>query len=149
MPREVVIMRRFQAPRELVFKAWTDPENIGKWWGPTGFTTTTHHRDVRTGGSWRYVMHGPDGVDYDNLIEYVEIASPNRLVYKHGTGAENDPHQFHVTVTFAEVDGQTNLTLRTLFNTAEQRKMVVEQFGAIEGGKQTLNRLAEYLEHNA
>ena len=92
-------------------------------------------------------MHGPDGVDYDNYILYSEVVRPERLVFLHGSGpdVENDPHGFHVVVTFEERGGGTSLTMRSLFATAEQRRMVVEQFGAIEGGNQTLDRLGEYV----
>src|SRR5690606_15460044 len=97
----------------------------------------------------RYVMHGPDGVDYQNVIAYVEVVKPERLVYQHGSGEENDPGQFHVTVTFAEQDGRTSLTMRMLFPSAAERDKVVREYGAIEGGKQTLGRLAEYLTSSA
>src|SRR5258706_7128695 len=77
-------MRVFDAPRELVWKVWTEPEHIGKWWGPNGFTTTTHKMEVKAGGVWRFVMHGPDGRDYQNKITFIEVVKPERLVYKHG-----------------------------------------------------------------
>jgi len=68
--REIVLSRVFDAPRELVFKAWTDSRHVAEWWGPNGFTTTVHEMDVRPGGVWRFVMHSPDGVDFDNAREY-------------------------------------------------------------------------------
>src|SRR5258706_10882308 len=84
-------MRVFDAPRELVWKVWTEPEHIGKWWGPNGFTTTTHKMEVKAGGVWRFVMHGPDGRDYQNKITFIEVVKPERLVYKHGgAGGEED-----------------------------------------------------------
>ena len=125
--REIVTTRVFDAPRELVFEAWTDPKHVAQWWGPNGFTTTIHEMDVRPGGVWRFIMHGPDGVDY-NLV-YAHVSSP----------------KFHVTVTFEDQGGKTRLTLRMLFETAEERDRVVKVFGAIEGAKQTLGRLAEFL----
>lgn len=88
-------------------------------------------------------MHGPDGVDYDNKIFYDEIVSPERIVYSHG--GEDDDEQFHVTVTFAEQGDKTELTLRTLFKSAEVLEMVVRKYGAIEGAKSTLQRLEEHL----
>jgi uncharacterized protein YndB with AHSA1/START domain len=142
--REIVISRVFNAPRELVFEAWTDPEHIGHWWGPRGFTTTTAVMDVRPGGVWRFVMHGPTGVDYQNKIAYVEIAKPERLVYNHSSGEEDDPGLFQVIVTFAEHGGKTELTLRMIFKSAAERERVKE-LGAIEGAHQTLDRLAEHL----
>ena len=141
--REIVTTRVFDAPRELVFKAWLDPEHIPQWWGPNGFTTTTHEMDARPGGVWRFVMHGPDGVDYDNKIVYLEIVEPERLVYMHGDEVEAD--QFQTTVTFEEQTGKTRLTMRALFPSAAQRDYVVREFGAVEGGQQTLDRLGAYL----
>src|SRR3954449_1876611 len=99
--REIVAVRVFDAPRELVWKLWTDPHHVAQWWGPNGFTNTIHEMDVRPGGVWRFIMHGPDGVDYPNRIVFIEVVEPERLVYSHG-GDEGDPVQFHVTVTFAE-----------------------------------------------
>jgi uncharacterized protein YndB with AHSA1/START domain len=142
--REIVITRVFDAPRELVFKAFTDPKQVPQWWGPRGFTTTVHEMDVRPGGVWRFIMHGPDGTDYPNRIVFIEIAKPERLVYLHGSDKENDPDQFEVTVTFADHGGKTELTLRMLCASAAERAKTIES-GAIEGGHQTLDRLAEHL----
>jgi uncharacterized protein YndB with AHSA1/START domain len=143
--REIVVTRVFDAPRELVFEAWTDPEQVVQWWGPFGFTTTIHEMDVRAGGVWRFVMHGPDGTDYDNHVVFDEVVKPERLVYRHGGGEENDIKEFHVTVNFDEDDGgKTRLTLRLVAESPAERDRMVE-FGALEGGKQTLERLAEYL----
>ena len=143
--REIVQTRVFDAPRERVFDAWTDPKHVAEWFGPNGFTTTTHEMDVRPGGKWRFIMHGPDGTDYDNLIVYREVVRPERLAYSHGSGEADDPYQFEVTVTFADEGGKTNLTMRALFPSAEARDYAVREVGAIEGGRQTLARLAEYL----
>jgi uncharacterized protein YndB with AHSA1/START domain len=79
--RELVFTRVYDAPRELVFEAWTDPKHLTQWWGPNGFTTTIHEMDVRPGGVWRLVMHGPDGKDYNNRIAFLEVVKPERLVY--------------------------------------------------------------------
>lgn len=141
--RSIVITRVFDAPRALVFKAWTDPAQVEQWWGPDGFTTTTHEIDVRPGGMWRFTMHGPDGVDYENKIAYLEIVEPERLVYVHGD--EGDPALFQTTVTFVERNGTTTLTMEALFPSAADRDRVVLEFGAIEGGHQHLGRLAEHL----
>lgn len=141
--REMVLTRTFDAPRDVVWKAWTDPNHVAQWWGPRGFTTTVHAMDVRPGGFWKYVMHGPDGTDYDNYVSYLEVVRPERLVYNHGS-FENDPAQFHVTVTFAEQGGKTRLTMRSVLPTVEQFEQV-KKFGAIELGNQTLDRLGEHL----
>ncbi len=140
--REIVVTRVFDAPRALVFKLWTDPQHVARWWGPNGFSTTTYEMDVRPGGVWRFVMHGPDGRDYQNKVAYVEIAEPERLVYKHVSGP-----QFQMTVTFADAGDKTRLTARMLFESATLRNKVIEEFGAVEGLKQTLGRLDDYVNH--
>ncbi len=141
--REIVLSRTYDAPRDLVWQAWTRAEHLAQWWGPNGFTTTTSEMVVRPGGAWRFVMHGPDGTDYPNLAEYAEVVEPERLVYTHGDG-ENRERDFHVTVTFTEEDGRTTVTSRMLFPTAERRREVVG-FGAVELGRQTFERLVEHL----
>ena len=143
--REIAATRVFDAPRELVWKVWTDPEHVAKWWGPDGFTTTTHSMEVKPGGVWRFVMHGPDGRDYQNKITYLEVVKPERLVYKHGGDKEVEPVNFHVTVTFREQDGKTRLDMRMIFPSAKARDHVIETYGAFEGLKQHLGRLGEYL----
>jgi uncharacterized protein YndB with AHSA1/START domain len=142
--REIVISRVLDAPRALVFDVWTDPRHVGAWYGPSGFTVTTLEMDVSAGGVWKFIMHGPDGVDYQNRIAFIEVVRPERLVYSHG-GEEGDPGQFHVTVTFGEHAGKTLLTMRSLFESAAARDRVVEEHHAIEGGNQTLDRLQELL----
>jgi len=136
--RTIVQSRVLDAPRELVFDAWTDPRQVTQWWGPNGFTTTTRSMDVRPGGKWLHVMHGPDGTDYDNEITYIEVARPQRLVYTHAAPL------FHVTVTFDDDHGRTRLSMRAVFDSAAERQMVAKT-GAIEGGKQHLERLAAFL----
>ena len=142
--REIVITRTFDAPRERVWQAWTDPKQIVKWWGPTGFTNTLYEMDVNPGGVWRHMMHGPDGTDYPNKVVYSEVVKPERLVYSLGDGVEGSSCQFHVTVTFEEVSkNKTHVTLRMLFKTEEERHKVAEY--AVQGGNQTFARLAEHL----
>jgi uncharacterized protein YndB with AHSA1/START domain len=143
--RTLVTTRVFDAPRELVFAAWSDPKHLAQWWGPNGFTTTTSAFDMRPGGVWRFVMHGPDGRDYQNRIVFDEIVKPERLVYHHSGADDVEPVQFHVTVTFEDVGGKTRLTMRAVFPTAAERDRVVKDYGAAEGAKQTLARLADYV----
>ena len=143
--REIAATRIFDAPRELVWKVWTDPEHVGKWWGPNGFTTTTHSMEVKPGGVWRYVMHGPDGRDYRNKVTYVEVTEPERLVYEHGTDKDTEPVNHHVTVTFRDEGGRTRVDMRMVFASAEARTHVIETYGAFEGLKQHLGRLEAYL----
>jgi uncharacterized protein YndB with AHSA1/START domain len=143
--RSIVISRRFDAPRDLVFRAWTDPVHLERWWGPTGFSTKTSEFSMRAGGHWRHVMRGPDGTEYPNLSTYEEIVPPERIVYSLGTGLEGEPPIARVTVTFETQGGTTLLTMRLVFPTVEARDEVVRTRGAIEGGNQTLARLAEFL----
>ncbi|MEW6049523.1 MAG: SRPBCC family protein [Candidatus Zixiibacteriota bacterium] len=143
--REITATRILDAPRDLVFQMWTDSKHLAKWWGPNGFTTTTHEMDVRPGGVWRFIMHGPDGIDYPNKIIYLEVARPERLVYKHSGDEGTEPVNFHVTVTFASVGQKTRLTVRSLFATAAERDEVIRRYGADKGLEQTLDRLAEHL----
>ena len=142
--REIVLSRDFDAPRELVFQAYTDPRHLPVWWGPDGFSNTVHEIDVRPGGMWRFTMHGPDGKDWPNRITYREVAAPERLVFDHGEDVDDDPGAFHVTITFDDLGGRTRVTQRMLFATAAQREGVIS-FGAVELGGQTLRKLAEYL----
>lgn len=143
--REMVINRLINAPRELVWKVWTTPEHVKHWWGPNGFTNTIHEMEVKTGGVWRFMMHGPDGMDFPNKIVFNEVVKPERLVYTHSSDDENDPNVFKTTVTFEEQNGKTNLTMRALFASKEELERVIKEYGALEGGNQTLNRLEEYL----
>jgi len=139
--REIVATRVFDAPRELVFRMWTEPQHVAQWWGPRGFTNTIHEMDVRPGGVWRFVMHGPDGVDYRNKIVYTEVVRPERIAYDHVSGPK-----FHATATFEdEGGGKTRLTVRMVFDTAAERDKVAREFGAVEGLSQTLQRLGETL----
>ena len=141
--RELVATRVFDAPRELVFKLWTDPEHLGKWWGPRGFTTTTASMDFRPGGVWRYCMHGPDGTDYENRVTYSEIVEPERICFKHGGADDIEPVSHETTATFEDVGGKTKVTMRLLFASAKHRDFVVEKYGAAEGLVQTIDRLTE------
>jgi uncharacterized protein YndB with AHSA1/START domain len=144
-PRAIIGMRVFDAPRELVWSAWTDPKHLAQWWGPNGFTTTTSAFDMRPGGVWRFVMHGPDGRDYQNRITFDEIVKPERIVYRHDGGEDVEPVQFTQTVTFEDLGGKTKITWRGVFPSAEERDRVIKEYGADKGLVQTLARLAEYL----
>ena len=137
--------RVFDAPRELVWQVWTDPKHLAQWWGPDGFTTTTSAYDARPGGIWRFVMHGPDGRDYQNRITFDEIVKPERIVYHHGGGDDVEPVQFKVTVTFEDVGGKTKLTMRGVFASAAERDRVIKEYGADKGMEQALARLDVYL----
>lgn len=142
--REISITRVFNAPRSLVWDAWTQPQHIVHWWGPNGFTNTIYEMEVKPGGVWRFMMHGPDGIDYPNKITFSKVEKPERLEYRHGDDVEGGMY-FDVTVVMLEKNGKTELTMRMLFPTKEERDMVVEKYGAIEGNNQTMNKLEAYL----
>ncbi|MBI5794465.1 SRPBCC domain-containing protein [Candidatus Uhrbacteria bacterium] len=142
--REIVITRMINAPRTRVWETWTTADHLAKWWGPDGFTTTTHEFNFSVGGRWRFIMHGPDGTDYPNHIVFTQIKVPELIAHDHG-GDDGKVH-FRAVVTFEEKDNGTLVTLRSVFPSAQDRDRVVKDHDAIEGGKQTLGRLAEYAE---
>lgn len=145
LDREIVIARVYEAPRELVFRMWTEREHISRWFGPRGFDCETFEMEPRVGGRWRFVMKAPDGTVYSNRIEYVEITPPERLVFDHGSDEDHDPNRFRVTVTFDEQSNKkTVVTLRQLHPTKARRDVVIG-FGAVEYGFQTMDKLAEHL----
>jgi uncharacterized protein YndB with AHSA1/START domain len=139
----ISITRVYDAPLQAVWEAWTVPEEVAQWWGPRGFTITTHSRDLRTGGHWHYTMHGPDGTDYENTTHYLDVAPQQRMVYDHG-GHKDRPPLFRVTALFTERSGRTQLDMSMTFATPEiaaQTRVFIKQ----AGGEGTWDRLAEYL----
>jgi uncharacterized protein YndB with AHSA1/START domain len=142
--REIVITRTIDAPRELVFEAFTEVRHLSRWWGPDGFTTTTRAFAFREGGVWEFLMHAPDGSDYPSWITWREITPPERIALLHGESAQ-DPDAFESVITFADHGETTEITMRTVFPTAALRDRAVEEYHAIEGGRQTLDGLAVYL----
>lgn len=144
--REIISTRLLSAPRELVFEAWTKPEHLIKWWGPNGFTHTFKEIEVKPGGVWRFIMHGPDGTDYPNRVVFEEIEPPSRIVYLHDSDGDEPSINFKVEINFEERENKTLLTMRMEFPTAEALALVVNEYGALEGQKQHLNKLEAHLE---
>ena len=142
--REIVLSRVIDAPRELVFEAFTEVRHLSRWWGPEGFSTTTRSLDFRVGGEWDFVMHGPDGTDYPEWITWTEIIAPERIAMLHGESRE-DPNAFESVLTFQPDGEATRIEMRTVFPTQELRQEAVERYHAIEGGQQTLGNLAAYV----
>lgn len=146
-PRSIIGTRILNAPRDLVFAAFADPKHLVQWFGPDGFTTTTSAFDFKPGGVWRFVMHGPDGRDYQNRITYDEIVPPERIVYHHGGGDDVEPVQFNTTVTFEDLgNNQTRIVWHGTFPSAEERARVIREYGADKGLVQNLARLGAYVE---
>lgn len=142
--REILLTRVVNAPREKVWLVWTDADHVAKWWGPAGFTNTVYAMDLRPGGIWRYTMHGPDGTDYVNIVKYIEIIAPERLVYLHSGDEDWTLDAFHVTVTFEDLGAQTRVNMRHLMTSPEVLAQYVE-LGAVEGGVSHLDCLEAYL----
>lgn len=138
--RELRISRVLDAPVELVWEVWTEPEHIARWWGPNGFTNTIHEMDIQPGGNFDLTMHGPDDTDYKNHSVFKEIVPNERIVYEHVSGPK-----FLATITFTPQGEQTRLDWHMLFETAEQFIQVVKTFKADEGIKQNVEKLIVYL----
>jgi len=138
--RELRASRFFKAPRPLVYRMWTEPAHIAQWWGPRGFTTTIHKMDVREGGEWRFILHGPDGSDYPNHTVFEEVVPPERLVLKHVSW----PHH-RMRIDFTEAQEGTNVSVHMLFEEVADFNKVVLEYGAAKGLRENLARLGEYL----
>ena len=140
---ELYINRIYDAPLKMVWEAWVDPKQVAQWWGPRGFTLTTYKKDVRTGGTWDYTMHGPDGVDYPNKTVFLEVEKYSRLVYDHGSDGTRPP-MFRVMVNFSEVGGKTKMEMTMILPSAEAAAET-KKFIKKAGGDSTWDRLAEHL----
>src|SRR5262249_1091602 len=137
--REISTSRIFDAPREMVFRAISDPSQLALWWGPKGFTNTFSEFDFREGGQWRFVMHGPDGKDYKNHHTFAEIAEPERVVFQHLSSP-----RFRLTVSLDTAGvGKTKVTWHQLFETAEECEGIKKY--AVDGNEQNLDRLGSHL----
>ncbi len=157
--REFVISRTFDAPRELMFRVWTDPEHMQRWWGPKGFKVIHSQMDLRPGGSYHYGMRSPDGHDMWGKFVFREIVKPERLVFVNSFSDEKGNvtrHPMHLawplemlsTITFTEQAGKTTVTVRwlPLNATAEERKTFEDGFGSMQQGwGGTFEQLGDYL----
>jgi len=139
--RILSFQRVLNAPRELVWTVFTEPDHISKWWGPDGFTNTIEKMEVKPGGTWKHVMHGPDGTDFKNESVFVELVKPERVVFRHITG----PH-FVATITFKAIGDRTELNWEMLFDTAEELQNVGKVFKADVGLRQNVEKLEKYME---
>ncbi|HEY9733832.1 MAG TPA: SRPBCC family protein [Drouetiella sp.] len=144
---ELHLVRVYDAPVKSVWDAWTDPVQAAQWWGPRGYTITSHSKDLRSGGFWSYTMHGPEGVEYHNKTKYIEVDEYRKLVYDHGGNNEERP-LFRVTVLFSEKNGKTTMDMTMTLpdeEAAERTRRIIKK----SGGNSTWDRLAEYLEKRA
>jgi pimeloyl-ACP methyl ester carboxylesterase/uncharacterized protein YndB with AHSA1/START domain len=138
--REIFLSRTLNAPVALVWEMWTDPQHIANWWGPNGFTNTISTMDLKPGGQWNLVMHGPDGTDYDNKSIFREIIRHKRIVFDHVSYPK-----ITFTITFEDRGDKTFLTWHMLFESAEEFQQIAKQNGAVEGAKQNVEKLEIYL----
>lgn len=141
--RELSITRILNAPIELVWKVWTEPEHIAKWWGPNGFSNTIHIMEVKPGGTWDFIMHGPDGTDYKNTNRFTEVIKYKKLSFEHITGPLHS-----VTVLFTAQGDKTLLEWKSVFQSAEQLEQVIKVFKADVGMRQNVEKLEVYLANN-
>jgi len=139
---QLIYTRLLNAPRELVWEVWTQPQHLKEWWGPNGFTLTHKSMKVQKGSEWRFTMHG-FGRNFENKITYLEVVRPSLLSYRHGD--ENESINFMVYVTFDDAAGKTLLTMRSVFQSEEILAELNRQVKAIEGGNQTLDKLEAYI----
>lgn len=138
--KELSISRLINAPQQLVWEAWTNPEHIKHWWGPSGFKSSISKMEVRPEGEWEFIMHGPDGTDYKNKHIYLELEKPSKIVMKHVSFPP-----FVMTATFEAQGDKTLVTLHSLFESEEQLAEVIKVFKADEGMKQNITRMDEYI----
>lgn len=141
---ELLFVRELDAPRELVFDVWTQSEHLSKWWGPNGFTLTTPPMKAVTGGNWTFTMHGPDGRNYPNNINFIEVLRPDSIIYKHTGDGETEGVSFEVKIRFETIGTKTRLTMNMIFESAAILQRVAKDYGAIEGAVQHLARLITY-----
>jgi uncharacterized protein YndB with AHSA1/START domain len=146
LDREIVLTRVIDAPRSLVFDAWTDPAQIVAWFGPEGFSIETRTIDIRPGGQWRFDMIAPDGTVFANRMTFLRVEAPSLIEVHHGHDRDDDPSAFVMCVTFdQQANGKTVLTLRQMHPTKALRDEKIG-FGAVEYGVQTLDKLARHAE---
>jgi len=145
LDREIVFNRVIDAPRSVVYSAWTDPDQIQKWFGPEGMAIETKEIDLNPDGVWRFDMVAPDGTRYSSRMVFLRLEAPALIEIEHGSDQENDASKFRMLVTFDEQsDGKTVLTLRQMHPSKERRETVIG-FGAVEYGGQTLEKLARHV----
>lgn len=143
--RELIMSRTIKASPATVYNLWVTPEHMALWWGPNGFKNTIHEMEVKVGGHCRYTMHGPDGVDYPNYLKYTEVVPNEKLVYLHGEDEHSVDAAFHVTATFEEDGDSTKVTMHLVFPTAEEKRRVIEEYGAEVGQMQHFNCMEDYI----
>ncbi len=141
--REIIISRLLNAPIELVWEVWTNPDHIKNWWGPNGFTNTITKMEMVPNGQWNLIMHGPDGTDYDNESTFTEVIHHKKIVYRH-----LGDHQFTATIEFEARGNQTFIHWQMLFDTAEELIRIAQLYPINDGLKQNVDKLEVYLKNH-
>lgn len=139
----LITTREIDAPLDRVWDAWHDPARIAKWWGPAGFHSTVRELDVREGGRFEVIMHGPDGTDYRNLYVFDHVQERRQLVYTNVGSARFGLAPFQSVFDLESIGSRTLVVLKARFVSEEDKRKHVEEFGAIEGSRQLLERLEE------
>ncbi len=139
----LVTSKQVATSPEKIWDAWTDPEKVAKWWGPMGFTSTVEELDVRVGGKFRVIMHGPDGVDYPNTYVFDKVNRPTQLIYTNQGSEQFGLAPFQSVLDIERVGDKTKLTLKMRFASEVEKEKHVKQFHAEEGSKELLARLAD------
>ena len=142
--REIIVSRLLNAPIEMVWEVWTNPNHLKNWWGPNGFTNTITKMDLVPKGQWLLVMHGPDGTDYDNESIFTEVIWHKKIAYHHLSG-----HEFTATIQFEQRNNQTFMHWQMLFESKEELMRIMSLFDISEGLKQNADRLELYLKNQA
>lgn len=143
---ELIFSRVFAASIEVVYRAWTDPDQLVRWWGPKGFSLTIRTMELKVGGIWEYILHGPDGTDYPNRAIFEEVDPPKRLVFFNTGGHVSDRHlTCRMIVTFDGQKAHTLVTLRMQFESSASLDQAKAR-KAEQGGLESFVRLSEWLE---
>ena len=142
----ITMERHINSSREAVYDAWGNPDAFAAWMGPNGFTITMKKMDFRVGGLCRYIMHAPNGMNFDNRLLYRELIRASRIAYTHGSDIDNDPDAHQVRVDLIERGGGTLVKIHSVFSSLERRNMLVREVDAVELGKQTWDKLAAWVE---
>lgn len=137
--REIVSARVFHFPRETLWQAFADPQQLARWWGPKGFTNTIETFDLRPGGAWHIVLHAPNGANFANRKTFLEVVPPERVVFRH----EQSMHSFEMTIRFDAEPSGTTMTWRMLFDHAEECAKMKALI--VAANEENFDRLEEHL----
>jgi uncharacterized protein YndB with AHSA1/START domain len=139
----LVTSKEINATPQQIWDAWNDPEKVAKWWGPAGFKSTVDELDIRDGGKFKVVMHGPDGVDYPNVYIFNKVNKPRQLIYTNEGSEQFGLAPFQTVVDLDESGNNTKVSLKMRFTSEEEKQKHIQQFHADDGSRELLERLAD------